>query len=62
MKEHDETKHTAAMRGLPGRRFRYAGAIGGAYTWCYTSTSIGTVIRVECSCGESLDVSDYDLW
>lgn len=54
------TKHDAERHISPGKTFRYAGAIGGAYTWCVTRTSLGQVITVECACGEKLDVSDYD--
>lgn len=54
--EHDK-KHIDPTRG-----FRYSGAIGGAYTWETTGTSIGQVTVVRCSCGEAIDVSDYDSW
>ena len=57
MKEHDKAKHISA-----GAAFRYSGAIGGAYTWCFTGTSLGQVVTLECSCGDKLDVSDYDNW
>jgi hypothetical protein len=55
MHGHDKARHIR-----PGKTHRYSGAIGGAYTWCFTPTSLGTVVTVECSCGEKLDVSDYD--
>lgn len=55
-REHDK-KHTP-----PGKTYRYSGAIGGAYTWETTGTSIGQVVVVRCSCGEAIDVSDYDNW
>lgn len=54
--EHDK-KHIDPKRG-----FRYSGAIGGAYTWETTGTSLGQVTVVRCSCGEAIDVSDYDGW
>ena len=57
MSAHDVEKHIPK-----GKTFRHSGAIGGAYTWCFTPTSIGTVCKVECSCGEKIDVTDYDLW
>ena len=57
MEEHDKARHMP-----PGRKFRYAGAIGGAYTYEFTSTSLGTCVGVRCSCGERIDVSDYDNW
>jgi hypothetical protein len=40
----------------------YQGAIGGNWTYCFTPTSIGTVLKVECSCGERTDLSDYLSW
>lgn len=57
MKAHDKEKHIP-----PGKEFRYSGAIGGAYTWSFTPTSLGTVCKVQCSCGERIDITDYDLW
>jgi hypothetical protein len=57
MKQHDAEKHIP-----PGKTFRYSGAIGGAYTWEFTGTSLGEVVHVRCSCGEVIDVSDYDSW
>lgn len=58
MKKHDIERHVAEDENS-----RYSGAIGGAYTWCFTGTSIGQVVTVKCSCGEELDISDYDnLW
>jgi hypothetical protein len=33
-----------------------------AYTWCFTPTEIGTVIKIKCSCGEELDLTNYDTW
>lgn len=57
VKKHDVERHIR-----PGKKFRYSGAIGGAYTWRFTATSIGNVTTLECSCGERLDVSDYGSW
>ena len=53
-------KHNAERHILPGEKYRYAGACGGAFTWCFTSTSLGVVSVLECACGERIDVSDYD--
>lgn len=55
-------KHDNERRIQVGNKIRYSGAIGGAYTWCFTATSLGTVSILKCSCGEKLDVSDYDAW
>jgi len=38
------------------------GAIGGVLTFSFTPTSIGTVVKVICACGEELDLTEYDLW
>lgn len=56
-KEHDQAKHIPE-----GKTYRYSGAIGGAYTYCITPTSIGDVLKIKCSCGDILDVSEYDQW
>ena len=36
------------------------GAIGGRFTFSFTPTSIGTVEKVQCACGEEIDVTDYN--
>jgi len=42
---------------------RYAGAIGGSYSYIFTPTSIGLVIQVrDKHTEEVLDVSDYRSW
>jgi len=52
--EHDKTcKHADPLN---------QGAIGGRFTYCFTGTSVGVVAKVKCSCGETLDVSDYGEW
>lgn len=38
------------------------GAIGGLHTYSFTPTGIGVVVKVVCSCGESVDLTDYDSW
>ena len=39
------------------------GSIGGAYTYHFTPTSIGTVIKLENTVTkETIDLSDYDHW
>ena len=40
----------------------YAGAIGGAITYCFTPNSIGMGVDVTCGCGNTLDLTDYDEW
>jgi hypothetical protein len=37
----------------------YVGAIGGAYTFCFTPTSIGTIVEVTCTDGAKIDLTDH---
>jgi hypothetical protein len=39
-----------------------SGAVGGRYTFEFTPTSLGTIQKVLCACGESCDVTDYESW
>lgn len=42
---------------------RYEGASGGAFTYCFTPTSLGDVVVVQDSMsGKEIDLSDYDSW
>ena len=34
--------------------------IGGAYTFCFTSTSLGDIVEVRCVDGTKLELTDYD--
>jgi hypothetical protein len=40
----------------------YVGAVGGAYTFCFTPTGIGEIIEVTASDGDKLDLTDFDTW
>jgi len=40
----------------------YVGAVGGAYTFCFTPTGIGQIIEVRTSDGDRLDLTDFDTW
>lgn len=41
----------------------YEGAIGGRFTYCFTPTSLGTVIKVKDYISKrEIDVSDYNSW
>lgn len=43
--------------GLPG------GAIGGAYTYCFTPTSLGVIVVVKnCVTKEEINLTDFDSW
>lgn len=39
-------------------KFSPYGTIGGGRTYCFTPTSIGTIITVKCACGEELVVDN----
>lgn len=41
---------------------KYGGAIGGKTTYSFTSTSLGTICKVECACGQKEDITNYDDW
>jgi hypothetical protein len=42
---------------------KYSGAIGGQFTWSFTPTSIGMIIKITDNLsGEVLDVTNYDEW
>lgn len=46
-----------------GHATQYAGAIGGTFTYHFTPTSIGTVMKIECGwCKEVHDFTDYGSW
>jgi hypothetical protein len=40
----------------------YVGAIGGAYSFCFTPTGIGEIVEVTASDGDKLDLTDFDTW
>jgi hypothetical protein len=41
---------------------KYAGAIGGRWTYSFTPTGLGTVIKIRCGCGAECDLTNYDDW
>ena len=45
-----------------GDKKEYHGAIGGAYTYEFTPTSLGIVTVFKCYCGDGVNVSDYSEW
>lgn len=41
----------------------YTGAIGGRYTYTFTPTGLGTVVKVkDAIVGDEIDLSDYEHW
>jgi len=55
IRKHNEEKHGA---DYAKKKYRYTGTIGGAFTYEFTPTSIGTIGTVICSCGEEFIFSD----
>lgn len=51
-------EHECKYRQEDGNK--YVGAIGGSLTYCFTPTGLGTIIKVKCSCGDEIDVTNYD--
>jgi len=42
---------------------KYHGAIGGCFTYSFTGTSLGQVIKISCAaCNQKIDISDYESW
>jgi len=40
----------------------YVGAIGGALTYEFTPTGLGTITVIRCACSEKLDLTNTDEW
>jgi hypothetical protein len=51
IRSHEEDKHNGEL---------YSGAVGGAYTYKFTPTSIGTIGEIECNCGEKFCFRELD--
>jgi len=58
IKEHKQDKN--CKYSIPNGQ--KTGAIGGAYTYSFTPTSIGTIKKVECACGVEFNFTNFDLW
>ncbi len=43
-------------------KYKYLGAIGGRFTYCFTPTGLGVITKVKCACGAELDVTPYEDW
>jgi len=48
--------HKCAQRG------HYPGPIGGTISFCFTETTIGTIVVVKCGCGQELNLTDFSNW
>lgn len=49
--DHDKACRYAGNRG---------GAIGGRFTYEFTPTTLGVVVRFSCVCGKKIDLTDYE--
>ena len=59
----DEEQLEKLNKWILGLPKAYEGAIGGRLTYSFTNTSLGTVTTVtDCISGETIDLSDYDMW
>jgi hypothetical protein len=38
------------------------GAIGGAISYKFTQTTVGTIVKAMCACGKEEDITDYRGW
>jgi len=61
----EKRNYLAWLREHDGKckeRHAYHGAIHINDTFKFTGTSVGTVVAVECVCGETKNITDYDCW
>ena len=42
--------------------YLHTGAAGGRTSFCFTPTGIGIEIKVHCTCGANIDVTDTSEW
>ena len=54
-------QHDCKLPKNPNGSFR-VGAIDGRFTYSFTPTSLGVVIKVKCACGQEIDVTPYEDW
>lgn len=59
-----EDSHECSLRtsdhGMKNER--YVGAIGGATTYSFTPTGLGTILVVSCTCGKELNLTPFEEW
>ena len=54
-------QHDCKLLKNPDGSFKI-GAIGGRFTYSFTPTSLGVVIKVKCACEQEIDVTFYEDW
>ncbi len=40
----------------------HKGGVGGALTYSFTPTSLGVIVKLNCVCGDKIDVTEYERW
>lgn len=59
----EQQRKIVDFMGLKSSDNAYEGAIGGRFTYSFTPTGLGSVVKVRDNItGEELDVSDYETW
>lgn len=53
--------HICNHRDSPESATR-AGVIGGAYTYSFTPTALGTITEIKCICGKKEVLTDFEEW
>jgi hypothetical protein len=41
---------------------KYVGCAGGHLSYIFTPTGLGDIVEVKCSCGETLNITEYEHW
>ncbi|GEM_PF-1496648 len=55
-------KHKCGLENDQRTGRKKTGAIGGSITYCFTPTSLGTMMAIKCACGKNKNITDYDSW
>jgi hypothetical protein len=45
-----------------GDLIELVGAVGGAYSFCFTPTGIGVLVKVTCADGTELDLTEWEYF
>lgn len=64
--ELDQTQEARARRFIKEHscslKVTGVGAIGGRISFRFTMTGLGPIETVECACGQSLNLTDFESW
>jgi hypothetical protein len=59
--EHEKTcKYLGPSKANPAHMYWFTPS--SPVTYSFTSTGIGDVVEIKCLCGETKDITDYELW